>query len=342
VSNKLRLLVSRRLIGAGLAVVFGLMGIFLTMAPPVKAIMCNKCCMFNNPDTGECEQCDDCPNPTSGPGPTAAPTSSCFPAATMVLMGDQTERKIEEVKVGDKVESQSEDGNKSISTVTKLEQPISDNLCQINFINGERLRLTSQHPVFTQEGWKAIDIKATVKEIPNLPVMELKKGDKIVKANGTMAQVNSFACWSTSIQTYNLRLDGGAHTYFAGGFLVHNKGSLGRCSMDTIVIQGASKDAHGTYILTVNQSYTISTRYKFISPEKADMIGWLGYNPNSINLSTGVATGFCDPPNPNDGNSRDKRGQDTIDSPFKVPPRNTLWTGTLGSGTVNDSSYTKN
>jgi hypothetical protein len=139
-------------------------------------------------------------------------------------MGDQTEKKIEEVKVGDKVESQSEDGKKLISTVTKLELPVRDNMCQINFTDGEKFRLTSEHPVFSQDGWKSIDINAIKKEMPNLAVIELKKGDKLVKADGTWAQVDSFACWSTTAQTYNLILDGGAHTYFAGGFLVHNKG----------------------------------------------------------------------------------------------------------------------
>ena len=56
-----------------------------------------------------------------------------------------------------------------------------------------------------------------------MPVTELKKGDKIVKSDDSRVEVKSFACWSEKVQTYNLILDGGVHTYFAGGLLAHNK-----------------------------------------------------------------------------------------------------------------------
>lgn len=138
-------------------------------------------------------------------------------------LDNNNQMNIEDVRVGDRVVSQDERGNKSVSTVTKLDQPIRDHLCQINFTDGSDIKLTSEHPLFSDTGWKAIDPKKTFEEIPSLPVTELKKGDKIVKSDDGRVEVKSFACWSEKIQTYNLILDGGVHTYFAGGLLAHNK-----------------------------------------------------------------------------------------------------------------------
>ena len=238
-------------------------------------------------------------------------------------MGDQTEKKIEEVKVGDRVESQSENGKKSISTVTDLERPVRENLCQIDFANGESLRLTSEHPVFTQEGWKAIDIKATGQEVPGLAVTELREGDKLVKADGTLVGVNSFACWSTSVQTYNLILDGEARTYFAGGFLVHNKGESATCQ--NMGINNASKAADGTYYLLKNNPYTIHSVFQYVNGCGTGCNWWLGYNANSIDAN-GNVTSACR--RPFDESNRNLRGTEFGSN---IVARTTLGSGMFGS-----------
>ncbi|OGG23850.1 hypothetical protein A3A79_01440 [Candidatus Gottesmanbacteria bacterium RIFCSPLOWO2_01_FULL_43_11b] len=127
------------------------------------------------------------------------------------------------MKVGDTVVSQSEDGKQSVSTVTKLDQPVRDHMCQINFSDGDTLKLTSEHPLLTQDGWKAIDPTQTYKENPDLVVSTLEKGDRVSTSDGNSAEVASLACWSERIQTYNLILDDGVNTYFADGYLAHNK-----------------------------------------------------------------------------------------------------------------------
>jgi len=152
----------------------------------------------------------------------------CFPVGTKVIMEDGSEKDINEVKAGDKVVSQSEDGTKSISTVVALDQPVSGNMCEINYTDGESLRLTDNHPMFTGSKWKAINPQAALKENPSLPVSQLVSGDKIFKSDGTKAEVDYYSCSSQSIQTYNLILDGGVNTYFADGYLAHNKAGL-RC-----------------------------------------------------------------------------------------------------------------
>lgn len=149
--------------------------------------------------------------------------TACFPAGTKVTLSDKSTRNIEDIRVGDKVIGQDESGKSVVSTVQQLEKPVSDNMCEIKFAEGDRLEVTKGHPLATIGGWKAIDPKTALSESPGVSVTSLNVGDQIIKSEKS-ATVSSIACWSQKVQTYNLAVDN-AHTYFAGGFLVHNKGS---------------------------------------------------------------------------------------------------------------------
>jgi len=148
---------------------------------------------------------------------------TCFPAGTEVEMKNGYAIDIENVKVGDKVISQSEDNERSISVVTEIERPVRNHMCEIDFAGGDSLKLTAEHPIFTNTGWKSINPEMTFQENSNLLVGQLRRGDKVVTFNGNYAEVYGFSCWTENIQTYNLILNDGAHTYFADDFLAHNK-----------------------------------------------------------------------------------------------------------------------
>lgn len=166
------------------------------------------------------EQCTaKCCVPKTGGG-----DITCFPAGTKVRMGEGSEKNIEDVKVGDKVVSEDEAGNRSVSTVTELDQPIREHMCQINFENGQHLQLTNEHPLMTQDGWKSISPDKTKEENPDLITKPITIGDNIVREDRVESIVRDFACWSKSTPAYNLILDGTARTYFADGYLAHNKG----------------------------------------------------------------------------------------------------------------------
>jgi hypothetical protein len=116
-------------------------------------------------DNGSCQWDSGCPNcPTHGTdcsgtadGTTPSPQpGSCFPAGTEVLVEGEQARDIEQIKVGDRVVSQSEAGERAVSRVSALETPIRDHLCRVEFVDGGSLRLTDEHPLFTQDGWKSI------------------------------------------------------------------------------------------------------------------------------------------------------------------------------------------
>lgn len=85
---------------------------------------------------------------------------TCFPAGTEITMADGTRKNIEDVAVGERVMSRGEDVRMTTSTVERLIRPISDNMCRIDFENGESLKVTKSHPILTDHGWRAIDEEA--------------------------------------------------------------------------------------------------------------------------------------------------------------------------------------
>lgn len=202
--------------------------------PPTTPEECTSWCCDNDDSCEYCggggydELCDW--------NPITQSCRTCFPAGTGVEMEGGESKNIEDVKVGDKVVSQSEEGQKSISTVTELDQPIRNHMCQINYTDGEILRLTDEHPLFTKKyGWKSINPENTYLDVPSLPVTELQSGDMIAKSDGSEAEVDYFGCWSEKQKTYNLILDGGVNTYFADGYLAHNKGEVyWQCGEDEV------------------------------------------------------------------------------------------------------------
>jgi len=108
-------------------------------------------------------------------------------------------------------------------------------MCEITYVDGDSLRLTDNHTMSTTTGWRAINPEAARAEIPSLTIGQLEEGDEIIRFDEMSAQggsafggrevgeVESYACWSERQQTYNLILDGNVNTYFADGYLAHNK-----------------------------------------------------------------------------------------------------------------------
>jgi len=168
------------------------------------------CSFFPGEDFGACV-------PDNDPG--------CFPAGTEVEMADGSVKNIEEVEVGDRVVNQNEDGVQGMSMVKELKTPVSTNMCEISYTDGGTLKLTDNHTMSTTTGWRAINPEAARAEIPSLTIGQLEEGDEIYVSDGGVAEVESYSCWSARQQTYNLVLDGSVNTYFADGYLAHNKGA---------------------------------------------------------------------------------------------------------------------
>lgn len=133
----------------------------------------------------------------------------CFAGDTLVTMADGTVRAIDQVRVGDKVLGQGENGVNSAQTVTHVF--VHTGGYTVMRINGSLLA-TPNHPMrVIRDGvasWK--------------PAAAIQVGDELVGTAGTVP-VNSIAVDEASVPAvYNLEVEKD-HTYFAGGVLVHNK-----------------------------------------------------------------------------------------------------------------------
>ncbi len=167
--------------------------------------------------------------------------SSCFLAGTLVAMADGGARKIEEIVAGDMVLGR--DGG--VNRVVGIETPRLDGRLLYAF-NGGRPFVTAEHPFASPNGWRAIDPEATRGETPGFPVTRLMRGDLVAVLAGPQAQARGGAAVAYALGAvvylplariravraepetivYNLLLDGD-HSYFADGYLVHNKGGGG-------------------------------------------------------------------------------------------------------------------
>ncbi len=153
------------------------------------------------------------------------PIISCFPAGTKITISDGTIKNIEDVKIGDNILSFDETiQEQRIGKVLELESPIRDHMCKISFEDKSSIKLTDEHPIYTNNGWKSIDPLNTLLENPNLDfVFELNVGDNVLFEDNNYKKVIDINCWKEIIQTYNLKNIEGYNNFYAEGVLVHNK-----------------------------------------------------------------------------------------------------------------------
>lgn len=227
-----------------------LLGLCLNVASVVQAgdcevYQCDEYCeSANSCEPVYCYDCEGsvdvgtCPpnyhmTPNGGCQENGTGEETCFPAGTGITMSSGERKNIEEVRVGDEVMSMNEAGQLTTSTVERLLTPVSDSMCRIEFVEGESLEVTESHPLMTTEGWKAIDVEAAEREKESVPVTELKVGDRMVREDGSNHEVTKIVCWSETVQTYNFTVDN-AHTYFAEGYLAHNKRNPPECTWDKV------------------------------------------------------------------------------------------------------------
>ena len=159
-----------------------------------------------------CVKLDDWENP-----PICVKT--CFVAWTKVTMADGTVKNIEDVKIWDKLLSES-----WFNTVLWYYRPVLWNrhLWSINW--GEYF-VSDEHPFKTTDGWKSFNPDMTRLEV-NLDVTELKVWDIMVTNSGyEKIEKIDYIDSGYNTQLYNFILDWD-HTYYANWYLVHNKNGV--------------------------------------------------------------------------------------------------------------------
>lgn len=162
-------------------------------------------------------------------------TPDCFVGTTPVLMADGSERAIEEIEAGDVVLGSNGEHNMVLG-VLRLALGARD----LWALNGYDHFVTASHPFLTADGWKSIDPARTAKEHPAVDTAQLRVGDRVLATEArplagvcgnvlTATTLRHVAITKISrrladpaLRIYNLTVDGD-HTYFANGFVVHNK-----------------------------------------------------------------------------------------------------------------------
>ncbi len=147
---------------------------------------------------------------------------SCFVAGTEVVMANGTTKLIEDVVIGDVLRGQDTE-----NTVIKYDHPKLGNRGLLSF-NGGQFFVTEEHPFYTKDGWKSVSPAALHDENLHMVVGELKPGDEILTADGDFLLIENIieAEADPRTQLYNFFITGD-NTYYADGYLVHNKGGGG-------------------------------------------------------------------------------------------------------------------
>lgn len=182
--------------------------------------------------TVECYTADPPTDPGTCSSYYQVPLSSCFTADTKVDMADGTTKNIQDVKIGDVLK-----GETTNNTVIGFHRPTLDG--KLYSLNGGRYFVTEEHPFKTLDGWKAINPAKTEKNI-GITVTTLKVGDTLVTDHGNvLLKTIDGKVEKDTTPLYNFFLTGD-HTYYADGYLVHNKSACDtsghNCGGSTICI----------------------------------------------------------------------------------------------------------
>tara|TARA_R110001599_G_scaffold126670_1_gene299812 strand:+ start:194 stop:7147 length:6954 start_codon:yes stop_codon:yes gene_type:complete len=144
----------------------------------------------------------------------------CFVGKTSIKMGDGTEKRIDEVEVGEKVLN--DKGTNSV--VVQVEK--HENVADIYGFNGEESFVTKDHPLLVKTNdeheWKSIDPLWISPHYHGVDALELEVGDILLKGESKEEmEITSIDKGGVADVTYNLMLDT-VHTYYANDYVAHN------------------------------------------------------------------------------------------------------------------------
>jgi len=160
---------------------------------------------------------DACCPPPSCPDDEYPCIPTCFVEGSRVLMSDGSYKTIENVEIGDEVQSL-EASNK----VLDLERTTLGGRKLIS-INGSKFFVSYDHPIYTLDGFKSVNSKLSEELYPHIEFNgDLSIGDTILSPAGEVAIQNlEVQDDYPSTPLYDLKLDGN-HIYFVEDIAVHN------------------------------------------------------------------------------------------------------------------------
>lgn len=152
---------------------------------------------------------------------------SCFIAGTKVLMGDGSEKNIEDVIEGDEVLSFNESTlQNEVKKVIGLKTPIHNDLVKYEFANQTSITSTFDHPFYVGN----LELASFAPFLTNKryeigkDVRQIKVGDLVyLPTNGSKTAIKDIIeLDSNDTQTYIITVEDN-HNFYANNILVHNK-----------------------------------------------------------------------------------------------------------------------
>ena len=259
--------------------------------------------------------------------------SCCVAEDSLISMADGTQKQIKDIKVGDKVLSYNTTTRKVEQTVVQsLTKVVRQDIVHITFADGTMLKITPDHPMFSERGWIAY---STADGENTYPEVELEKqgtqiGDMILSLSLLFDKeiVDMKYITGETIPVYTFTVEDN-HNYFAQSVLIHN-GPIGPCILlccvdgetNITMADGTTKKAKdvvvGDEVLSYNhetKQYEKTTIEETINPYREKILeitfedgstlkitddhpllsarGWICYNPELGQLAYG-SYGVCD------------------------------------------------
>ena len=105
----------------------------------------------------------------------------CVYEDTLITLADGTTKRADEIEIGDKIQSYNfETGKIEIDTISNIIQKTRIELITINFKDGTSIKLTNDHPLYTELGWKCYDKEKGEASYIDLGIVgEFEAGDKL-------------------------------------------------------------------------------------------------------------------------------------------------------------------
>jgi hypothetical protein len=165
---------------------------------------------------------------------TGAEKGGCFVAGTQITMSDGSQKNIEDIRVGDEVETLVNE--RSTLKVSSIVQGVSAHAVGGYLVINDNLKLTPEHVIYLNDTWQ--------------PAGLARLGDYLKNAAGRSEEIKSIDyVKAKETQVYNIIVDH-YHTYLANSIYVHNaeKGGGGDSRIffeDTPLYQEYQSDASG-------------------------------------------------------------------------------------------------
>ena len=214
----------------------------------------------------------------------------CFTAGTKILLSDGSEKNIEDVKTGDIVVSYNLSTNENENKVVgRLLSVLSDHISYVSLSNGTILKVTNDHPIYTNKGWAAIDVELT-KTKYDIPVLNLIVGSMVRTIDGSV-EVISIETKDEATMTFTLKDVEDNANFYADSVLVHNRPMVACFVAGTKVTMsdGSEKNIEdiivGDEVTSLNETLLTLETKKVIglkTPIHNDMVKYMFSNQTEI------------------------------------------------------------